>query len=87
MNKKVFGYIISGGKAIKKLSDDDLYKYDIFFNDYKEQIERFEGIKIKGKIEEQLYKTILGIIMKEGEYDERYHGYLLGHILNKCEEV
>ena len=74
-------YLISGGKAIGRMSNEELMRYDRFFTDYKERIENEIGRKLTRKEEERLYKLILGIMAREGEYDERYHKWLIGHII------
>ena len=77
------GYLISGRHLFKKLNQEELYRYDVFFREYKEQIEKEIGRKLTKKEEERIYFLILGIINKHNEYDERYHKYLLGRVINE----
>jgi len=87
MLRAVIGYLVAGGKAIKRLSDEELERFDRWFTGYKEDIERELGRKLTRKEEERLYKLLLGIMVKEGEYDERYHKWLLGHVIGSAERM
>ncbi len=83
MDKKIKSLLISGGKALRKMNDEQLMEYDMWFDEYKKQIEREIGRPLTRKEEERLYKLILGIIQKYGQYDERYHAYLTGNVINE----
>ena len=80
---QIKGYLISGHHLFRKLNQKELEHYDAFFDNYKEQIEKEIGRRLTKKEERRLYFLILGIINKHNEYDERYHKYLIGEIIQE----
>jgi len=82
-DKTIMGLIISGAKSISNMPDDELLRFDSWVNDYIKQLEVTHGRRFTQKERDRLYKLIAGIMKKFGEYDERYHLYLLGRVIGE----
>lgn len=74
-NKKIIGYLVSGGRELNKTTDRDLIS-DI--EDYIRKLEQENKTKYDERTRLKLMKLLLGIIKKEGFYDERRHKWLIG---------
>ena len=74
--------MITGGKEMRKLDEEKFVRLVSFSLDMKERIERELEREITEKEFEQLQKLLLGIVKKYGVFDERYHLYLVGILIN-----
>lgn len=79
---RVRNLLITGGKEMRKLDEEKFVRLMCFSLDMKERIERELEREITEKEFEQLQKLLLGIVKKYGVFDERYHLYLVGILIN-----
>ena len=82
MERTIRSLVIIGAKYISKMSDKELEDYDLWIRDYIKQLEK-RGRKFTKKERDLIYRLVAGIIKKYGNYDERYHLYLIGRALEK----
>jgi len=81
IDKRVLHYLIIGGRELRKAQIYDEISDILNFID---ELKRMHDLELTNKQEAQLLKLILGIMKKHGCFDERYHLYLVGRLLNEA---
>jgi len=87
MDKEIRNLLIIGGKEIRKLRDKEFMDFCIFLDKMVSRIKTEDNIKLNKKQKEQLGKLLLGIMKKYKVFDERYHLYLVGKLVDEWDKA
>ena len=84
MDEEVLSYLITGGKELnKKDFDKHYFIFDLhdFVGELINRVEDEDGRKLTGKQRVQVLKLVVGVMKRNGWFDERFHLYLIGKLI------